>query len=195
MTIAFALANGVSRQGLDLAWLHHYGSIYGCNALYKDYEPDVLVATDAPISGRIQDSGYSQRKTFYTRRCYPNSGARQIPKKYYGNSSGPVAAALAAIDGHTQIYLLGYDLGPTTDNKFNNVYAGTEFYKARGTPPTFTGNWIKQITTVISDFPTVRWTRVYGETTMKHAELDRLSNLEHLEMSLFLARINKQKDC
>ena len=194
MTIAFCLANGISRQGLDLPWLHHYGKIYGCNALYKDYEPDVLVATDAPISGRIQDSGYSQRRVFYTRRCHPNSGARQIPKKYYGSSSGPVAAALAALDDHKQIYLLGYDLGPNKSGQFNNVYAGTEFYKAQNTPPTFTGNWIRQITTVIQDFPEVRWARVYGETTMKHTELDRLPNLEHLEMPAFLARINKQKE-
>jgi hypothetical protein len=194
MTTAFALANGVSRQGLDLPWIHHYGPIFGCNALYKDFEPDVLVATDAPISGRIQDSGYSQRRIFYTRRCLPNSGARQIPKKYYGNSSGPVAAALAAIDGHKHVYLIGYDLGPGHDGKFNNVYAGTEFYKAQGTPPTFTGNWIKQISTVIQDFPQIRWTRVCGATTMRHAELDKLSNLEHVEMALFLARINTQKE-
>jgi len=194
MTTAFCLANGISRQTLDLAWLHHYGKIYGCNSLYKDFEPDVLVATDAPISGRIQDSGYSQRRVFYTRRCHPNSGARQIPKKYYGNSSGPVAAALAALDGHSRVFLLGYDLGPDNSGQFNNVYAGTEFYKARGTPPTFTGNWIKQLSTAIKDFPDVKWIRVYGETTMKHQELDILPNLEHLEMSAFLARINKQKE-
>ena len=105
-----------------------------------------------------------------------------------------MAAALAAIDGHKHVYLIGYDLGPGHDGKFNNVYAGTEFYKAQGTPPTFTGNWIKQISTVIQDFPQIRWTRVCGATTMRHAELDKLSNLEHVEMALFLARINTQKE-
>ena len=194
MTTTFCLANGVSRAGLDLAVLSQNGKIYGCNALYKDYEPDVLIATDAPISGRIQDSGYSKRKVFYTRRCMPGSGARQIPQKYYGSSSGPVCAALAAIDGAQQIYLLGYDLGPNSIGKFNNVYAGTEFYKATGTPQTFTGNWIKQLITVIKDFPRVRWTRVYGTTTMKHSEFDQLLNLEHLAMELFLVRINNQKE-
>lgn len=194
MTTTFCLANGVSRLGLDLAALNQLGRIYGCNALYKEYEPDVLIATDAPISGRIQDSGYSARKVFYTRRCLPNSGARQIPKKYYGNSSGPACAALAAIDGAQQVYLLGYDLGPDAKGKFNNVYAGTEFYKAVGTPQTYTGNWIKQLVTVITDFPRVRWTRVYGATTMKHSEFDQLPNLEHLDMELFLVRINNQKE-
>lgn len=194
MTTAFCLGNGVSRQGLDLAQLQQLGPIYGCNAIYKEFEPDVLTATDQPISTRIQESGYSARKRFYTRRCIPGKGAHQIPKKYYGNSSGPASASIAAADGHDRIYLIGYDMGPNESGKFNNVYAGAEFYKPMGAEPTFTGNWIKQIRTVCQDFPMISWVRVCGTTTQRHPELENVKNLEHLDIKLFLENINNQKD-
>lgn len=194
MTTAFCLGNGVSRQVVNLEQLHQHGSIYGCNAIYKEFEPDVLTATDQPISTRIQESGYSARKRFYTRRCIPGRGAHQIPKKYYGNSSGPASAAIAALDGHDTIYLLGYDMGPDSKGKFNNVFAGTEFYKPIGSEPTFTGNWVKQIRTVATDFPMITFIRIVGPTTQRHEDLENVKNLQHLDIALFLNSINNQKD-
>jgi hypothetical protein len=67
MTRAFVLGNGVSRRGIDLEQLRLYGKIYGCNALYREFTPDVLVATDRPIATAIQESGYAQHNEFYTR--------------------------------------------------------------------------------------------------------------------------------
>ena len=83
MTTAFVLGNGVSRQGIDLSMLQRHGKIYGCNALYKDFEPDVLVATDRPIAEHIQQLGYAQRKKFYTRYPISGMGAHRIPEKYW----------------------------------------------------------------------------------------------------------------
>jgi hypothetical protein len=105
-----------------------------------------------------------------------------------------VCASIAAEDGHDTIYLIGYDMGPTADGKFNNVYAGTEFYKRIGDMPTFTGNWIKQIRTIITDFPMISFIRVCGATTQRHNELNELKNLKHQDIELFLRSINNQKD-
>jgi hypothetical protein len=182
---AFVLGNGVSRRDIDLTQLRSYGTIYGCNALYREYTPDVLVATDRPIATAIQQSGYSAQHRFYTRRPLPNLGARPVPTAYYGNSSGPIACALAALDHHQHIYLLGFDLGPTADQKFNNVYAGTEFYKDSGTKPTFTGNWIRQITTIVKDFATVQFYRVQGPTTADVPELQKILNFHHCDLAAF----------
>ena len=44
MTTAFVLGNGVSRKEIDLESLRKWGKTYGCNALYRDFAPDVLVA-------------------------------------------------------------------------------------------------------------------------------------------------------
>ena len=122
MSRAFVLGNGVSRQDVDLNNLKHFGPIYGCNALYRDFTPTVLISTDSPISRRIQDSGYALKHKFYTRRPESGSGARPVPQKYFGYSSGPLAASIAALDGCVIMYLVGFDMGPV-NNHFNNVYA------------------------------------------------------------------------
>lgn len=142
---AFVLGNGLSRLEVDLNALQKQGNIYGCNALYRSFTPTVLVATDTPIAHEIQNSGYSKLNTFYTRRPLKESGALVVPKPYFGFSSGPIAVALSAIDGNDPIYLIGFDMGPNESGKFNNVFAGTEHYKAVGADPTFTGNWVKQL--------------------------------------------------
>ena len=189
MTIAFVLGNGISRKGLGLNGLRPYGKIYGCNSLYTEFEPNVLVATDKPISARIQDLGYATDHVFYTRKPVTGSGALTIPKQYYGFSSGPAAAGIAAIDQNQQIYLIGFDCGPTPDQFFNNIYAGTEFYKPPTSLPTFTGNWIRQIRTITKDYPNTRFFRVTGATTARISELDSIPNLKHIAIDKFLEYI------
>ena len=183
---AFVLGNGVSRQDINLLKLREHGPIYGCNALYREFTPDVLVATDRPIATAVQESGYSARHRFYTRRPIPNLGARPVPADYYGNSSGPIACALAALDGHQKIYLLGFDLGPNTDQTFNNIYAGTEFYKAAGAKATYTGNWVRQLTKITRDFASTTFYRVHGDTTADVVDFDKILNLNRLTIQDFV---------
>jgi hypothetical protein len=194
MTIAFVLGNGLSRQHLNLAHLKNCGMIYGCNALYRSFTPDVLVATDKPIAEAIQASGYAKENRFYTRRPLPDSGALKLSDKYRGYSSGPNAVGLASADHHSSIYLLGFDMGPTADNLFNNIYANTEFYKTSQHPPTFTGNWVKQIREICGDFPKIKFFRVCGATTARINDLENIKNLQHLDLAIFLDRINNKKD-
>jgi hypothetical protein len=194
MTIAFVLGNGVSRQHLNLAHLKNCGMIYGCNALYREFTPDVLVATDKPISAAIQESGYALKNRFYTRKPLPNLGAQKVLTKYHGYSSGPNAAALAATDEHHRIYLLGFDMGPTQSNTFNNIYADTEFYRTSQHPPTFTGNWVKQLREICQDFQQTKFFRVFGSTTAQIHEFSTIKNMECLDLAIFLDRINNKKD-
>lgn len=194
MTIAFVLGNGISRRSISVTELQQQGKIYGCNALHREFTPDVLVATDRPIATHIQETGYSAKNCFYTRRPIPNLGARVVPKEYFGYSSGPIALSLAARDLHSRVYLLGFDVGPTITNNFNNIYADTEFYKKSDGTPTFTGNWIKQLCQVIKDHPQTRFIRICGETTARIPELDALDNLEHMDLLSFQGLINTKKE-
>lgn len=194
MTRAFVLGNGVSRDQVDLAVLRSLGPVYGCNALYRNFEPDVLVSTDGPISLRIQQEGYSTTHVHYTRKPLPDSGARRIPAQYFGFSSGPVAVSLAALEGHRAVYLVGFDMGPTRTGKFNNMYADTEFYKKSHHPPTFSGNWARQLVTIAKDFPKCNFFRVQGDTTAEINELRTIKNLAHMTMVDFLNRINNTKE-
>lgn len=44
--IGFAIGNGTSREGFNLESLRGHGTIVGCNWLYKDFSPDIIVALD-----------------------------------------------------------------------------------------------------------------------------------------------------
>jgi hypothetical protein len=193
MTIAFVLGNGVSRRNIDLSILQAIGPIYGCNALYREFTPNALIATDRPISEEIQNSGYSLKNRFYTRDPIEGLGAYPVIEQYWGFSSGPLAVAHALADQHRKIYMLGFDMGPAND-KFNNIYADTKFYKTSNSVPTFTGNWINQIAQVVNDHPAIEFVRVQGETTADISQLKNANNLKHLPLLEFQNRINNKKD-
>lgn len=192
MTTAFVLGNGQSRRNIDPAQLRQHGAVYGCNALYRTFTPDVLVATDRPIATAIQDSGYALKNRFYTRKPLPESGALRLDKKYQGFSSGPNAVALACLDGYARIYMLGFDLG-TTNGQFNNMFADTQFYKKSMDPPTFSGNWIKQISQICEDFPNREFIRVMGIESARVQQFDSISNLRSMEILEFQTLLNTAK--
>ena len=194
MSRAFVLGNGTSRQAISVTAISQLGANYGCNALYREHTPDVLVSTDRPIAEHIQRSGYSAVNRFYTRRPLPGLGAQVVPKPYFGYSSGPIAVSLAALDQHQIIYLVGFDMGPSATKTINNVYAGTEFYKPATAAPTFTGNWIRQLVKIMHDFRHAQFVRVAGATTARLAELESVPNLTHLDLATFVDRINNKKD-
>lgn len=189
---AFVLGNGQSRSGINLAGLP--GPIYGCNRLYQDWEATVLVATDREMAQEIQDSGYARHHRFYTRRPAAGTGAQRVPQRYFGFSSGPIAMALACDDHYRRLYLLGFDMGPTAQGLFNNVYADQPLYRASHSQPTFTGNWQRQIMTVARDYEHVEFWRVHGETTREIPELSELHNWRDLPIGDFLRRINNPEE-
>lgn len=191
---AFVLGNGTSRRGLDIQRLLALAPVYGCNALYQEHAVTALVATDTPIATRIQQSGYSQQHRFYTRRPLPDFGALTVPSRYHGYSSGPVAVAVALEDHCTPLYLVGFDLGPNHHGRFNNVYAGQEFYKPVDSEATYTGNWVRQLVQIVRDHPRARFFRVCGDTTARVTELENLRNLQHLAWSEFLQRLNNPEE-
>ena len=194
MSIAFVLGNGVSRLAVDLTVLKQHGKVYGCNALYRTFTPDVLVSTDTPISTAIQQSGYAAQNRMYTRKPIAGLGAYQVPQRYYGYSSGPIAVGVAAQDQNIAVYLVGFDMGPKEHNQFNNVYADTEFYKKSSARPTYAGNWARQLAQIMKEFPKTNFFRVRGDTTADIMELNGVPNLANMPMADFLNRINNTKD-
>jgi len=63
----FCIGNGESRKGYDLEKLRPHGKIYGCNALYRDFMPDVLTAVDHGIMHEIYHAGVAQKIPCYFR--------------------------------------------------------------------------------------------------------------------------------
>ena len=58
MSIAFVLGNGTSRKDIPLEPLRSHGAIYGCNALYRSFDSDYLIAVDAKMVLEICQSNY-----------------------------------------------------------------------------------------------------------------------------------------
>ena len=189
MSAAFILGNGKSRLAVNLNKLMEVGTVFGCNGLYRDFVPHCLVATDRPIAEEIQNSGYAQKHRFHTRKPIESLGGKFLVKEYKGFSSGPNAAALALVDGHSDIYLIGMDLG-TTNGMFNNIYAGTQFYKKELDPPTFPGNWINQVVTLTKDFESRQFWRVEGPKSAFVPQFNKIPNMRILSMDKFLEKVN-----
>ena len=189
MSTAFILGNGKSRLSVDLTKLSPLGATYGCNWLCKTFSPDCLVATDRPIADAIQQSGYAQKHRFHTRKPIVDLGGKHLTNDYKGFSSGPNAAALSCIDGHSDIYLIGMDLG-TTNGMFNNVYVDTQFYKKELDPPTYAGNWINQLVKLTEDYPNRQFYRVEGVESVFVKQFNKIDNMKILSMDSFLEMVN-----
>ena len=189
MSAGFILGNGRSRLVVDLNKLMEIGTVYGCNGLYRDFTPHCLVATDRPIAEEIQNSGYALKNRFHTRKPILELGGKTLQKEYKGYSSGPNAAGLALVDGHIDIYLIGMDLG-TTNGMFNNIYAGSQFYKKELDPPTFAGNWVRQITELCEKFESRQFYRVEGKESAYIKTFNNIPNMRILAMDKFLEMVN-----
>ena len=61
--IHFCFGNGTSREGIDIEQYKKYGTVVGCNAIYRDYTPDILVSLDSKMSHEIYRSGYCFENT------------------------------------------------------------------------------------------------------------------------------------
>lgn len=138
--IAIVIGNGVNRLGFDLQQFKKPSGLlgsrtvqtYGCNALYRDFDPDFLIAVgNNGIVDEIADKRYTNEHIVYSRANYLLEFPGMfylIPYDVYADA-GTTAAYIAAFDEHKKIYLLGFD-GQEPGNWNNNVYAGTNGYDA-----------------------------------------------------------------
>ena len=114
---AVIIMNGESRQGFDLEKLRHKDlAIFGCNAIYRTFPVDYLVAVDVNMAREINDSGYAHKHEFWS---YPRAKVQSPPAiKFptdWGWSTGPTTVRLAIMKGFKNIYILGMDF--TSPNK------------------------------------------------------------------------------
>jgi hypothetical protein len=187
--IAFVLGNGTSRSCIELDPLKDLGTVYGCNALYREFEPHSLVAVDVKMVNEIINSGYHKTHEVWTN---PNKG---ISSKNYLNlfhphkgwSSGPTALWLASTRGHKHIYILGFDY-QGLGGKLNNVYADTFNYKKSTDVATYYGNWLNQTERVVQEFKAIKYYRVVEPGSMIPDKLGAMPNLEHISIDEFKSR-------
>ena len=185
-TPAFILGNGISRQEINAKSLLNLGVIYGCNAQYREFNPNYLIAVDVKMVNEIIDSGYHLENSVWTN---PNKGVKTKDRINFFNphkgwSSGPTALWFAASNGHKKIYILGFDY-QGINGKFNNVYADTYNYKRSNDAATYYGNWLSQTERVIKEFKTVEFIRVIQSGNFIPDKLQNITNLKHITYDEF----------
>ena len=186
---AFVIGNGTSRESLDLEKLKSFGKIYACNAVYREFEPDYLVAVDTKMIIEINKYGYQHNHEVWTN---PNKAYTRFKNFNYfhpskGWSSGPTALWLSSQHGYPVTYILGFDYKGIGDNfsKVNNIYADTQNYKNSSEGATFYGNWMRQTTQVIKDNPQKRYIRVIKDSGFIPKDFAKFTNLEHITVEEF----------
>ena len=124
----FLIGNGKSRKDFDLERLRPIGTIIGCNALYRDFDPDILVSIDSKMLNEITKSSYDKdpnRKaliiTPHNRGVNVQNSIKYKTAKY--NTSGAFAMRLIKdAMKPKRCYMLGMD------GFAGNVYDATMNY-------------------------------------------------------------------
>ena len=200
MATAFVLGNGRSRLAITPEKLRNAGKLYACNAVYRDFVPDYLIAVDSKMVVELNEAGIQHKTavwTNYNKQTEKFQGLNYLnPSK--GWSSGPTALWLASVHlsesaSDKEIYILGFDYTGLENNKyFNNVYADTRNYKKSVEPATFFGNWLLQTEQVIKEFKDIKYYRVIENGTFV-PDWTHL-NIEHITYEEFKTRIKYQND-
>jgi hypothetical protein len=178
---AFVLGNGTSRTNLKLENLRSFATVYACNAIYREYDPDYLIAVDVKMVNEIVSAEYHKNHQVWTN---PNKGVTTKSHLHFfsphkGWSSGPTALWFASQHGYNNIYIFGFDFQGLS-GKLNNVYADTFNYKRSTDSATYYGNWLNQTSTVIKENRKINYYRVIESENFIPDKLSGLPNLQHL---------------
>jgi hypothetical protein len=127
---AFIVGNGVSRNSIDLNQLVGQAPIYGCNALYRDFDKwDYLVSIDHGMISEIRNSEglYGDGIVIVPPEDQHYESLEYSPYRRR-NNAGMVAMDTAIRRGFDILYLIGIDFILKGDISTDNVYKNTENY-------------------------------------------------------------------
>lgn len=187
--IAFVLGNGTSRKSINLEKLKNIAKVYACNAVYRTFQPDYLVAVDVKMVLEINKAGYQHKNIVWTN---PNKSYQRIKNLNFFNpskgwSSGPTALWLAAEHSYETVYILGFDYRGLNEGKLlNNIYADTANYKKSTDGATFFGNWMRQTRAVIKENPEINFVRVIAPDNYNPDELNTFDNYNTINIDDFV---------
>ena len=163
---AYCIGNGPSRKGFDLNKLKATGQTYGCNALYRDFVPDFIFSVDTKMTLKMcEDKVYE--------KCNHYAPALEVNRPYSKNKlhltpnnphwiSGNQAFWTAAVHGHKNIYLIGFDFREYGKDQLNNIYQDTENYGKRHSDIIFEV-WLTQFRQIQKMRPYCNWVVVHDD--------------------------------
>jgi len=192
MSVAFVLGNGLSRKPIPLEPLKQHGKVYACNAVFRIFTPDYLVAVDAKMINEICTAGAQLKMPVWTNpnRAFKKFKALNYFEPSLGWSSGPTALWLASKHENQLIYILGFDFIGTPQGKLNNIFGDTPNYKKNSDVATYHGNWNRQTSIILQKNSLKRYIRVVpeGTTVFEASDLKKYTNYSEITVQEFKRR-------
>lgn len=143
---------------------------YGCNAIYRNYKPDFIVANGDGVVQEIAESTVDKSNVIYTN----SKNLQKYPGKFVFTpqnpevNAGATAAYMAAFDGHKKVYMLGFDGIDSPKNNYN-MFAGTPNYPAADHIIN-EEYWVRSLSTVMSVYSDTEFIRVTPTTEFRQPE-------------------------
>lgn len=195
--IGFVIGNGESRLGYDFSSLRERGKVYGCNINYKDIDVDVAYMADPHVIRHALAEKANQDIVLYTREKWrfhatdynvlpfptlPESSIeRALQPKHWG--TGHYAILGACTDGCDHIFIFGFDMWKSINNKVNNVYKdsawewnSSRLYKPADSKAINPSYWLKHFAYLFTWFPDIEFTIVQTENWQIPEEWQDISN-------------------
>ena len=185
----FIIGNGVSRQKYDLEKLRSRGKIFGCNALFRNFRPDYLVAIDQRMMNEIMAAGYTDNVYFlgfhhqFDRKIY-HEILKDDPLDLATDISGTTALnlSLKLFPETKNVFILGFDdlWDKGKHAKYNNIFKGTKNYGGRKAKPIPSQKSIVQICKTATAHPGVRFYRVGDDNPVIHSKFSECPNIQFI---------------
>jgi hypothetical protein len=171
VNIACVIGNGTSRLELDLHCINATMTTYGCNALYRDFMPNYLIAMDYPMVKEILNKRIQYQTSFHTQHDNRIDELKENGEPinfFWGmsetNDSGNSALRLALQNKHDVVYMIGFDYC-TDPSTLSNVYVGTNNYVKNHMWPAASmreEQWGKRLRKILKNHPNQKVVRVNG---------------------------------
>jgi len=188
--IAIIVGNGKSRQPIDLSALVGQGTIFGCNALYRDSKHfDYLVAIDDRMIDELQKNIDNISGTV----IIPPEDERWEAPEYSPHrrrSNAGMNAMLEAIRRkHEVLYCLGFDFILAGEASLGNIYKDSKNYEPQ-TQSNYDDNFnrIRYLDWFANQHPSIQFVFVIPDDVETKPLEAR--NIIGLKISTFLQKLN-----
>lgn len=163
--------------------LRYYNVMYGCNAIYRDWQPDFLIVTNQLLATKIPSDYHGI--AFAPQEIYRRYKEMNLMPGNGRLDAGASAAYLAAFHGAKRVFLYGYD-GQQDPGVMNNIYADSELYPASNDVVN-DASWINNLKNVIGTYNDVEFVRVTSNPDDSYRGLQRLSNYKTVNFRQFIS--------
>lgn len=189
--VGIIIGNGVTRKLIDLNKLVGHGTLFGCNALYRDFDKwDYLVSIDQGMIHEIRNSeGLFGNGNIIVPPHHEQFESPEYSPMTRRSNAGMNAMMEAIKRDHNVLYCLGFDFLLKGSVSTDNVYKNTENYGPE-THANQNDNFYraKYLEWFANRHPETQFVFVFPDNTLKK-DLD-CDNVYYMSTETFIRKLN-----